>query len=328
MSSFFKRLRPEGLVQSRPEPSRGVGGGEPALDRFPSYEPLGRCQFRLVHLRPSKYWADPIAFEFQRCSLQPTKLPFYEAVSYTWGPIDEKGTVTYAGRRILVGKNVEALLRRFRLKDNTRLLWIDALCINQEDHSEKSEQVAMMDVIYQGASRVLIYLGEADEQCNNANSDSIMMHFGHRWSSEHFPIQKMAKFFDDRSWFSRMWVLQEVALAEHPLVVCGSCCIPWACIPAWWIRNSRHLEKHKWAVPPALSIDSIGARRNSLLQLLHSTRLSRATMPHDKVYGLIGLLSPMDKASIPIDYRREVEHLYTGVATSIIKQENSLKLLS
>ena len=106
------------------------------------------------------------------------------------------------------------------------LLWIDALCINQDNISERSAQVQLMDKIYQQASRVLIYLGEAESGSDNA-MDSIAQRHSDKYSTQ----MGVLDFFQRRPWFNRVWVLQEVALADCALAICGSKCVPWAWFP-------------------------------------------------------------------------------------------------
>ncbi|KAH7394789.1 heterokaryon incompatibility protein-domain-containing protein [Pyrenochaeta sp. MPI-SDFR-AT-0127] len=200
------------------------------------YSPLRRSESRLIHLHPGQ-WSDPISLTLQPFSLQPPELPFFEAVSYTWDDPMITTPVTCSGMTIQVMKSVENLLRRFRLAADTRLLWVDAMCINQEDLQERNDQVRAMDIIYQRASRVLIYLGEADDY-----SDSAMDAIAERKPSTS-SIQKMVlDFFEHRKWFSRVWVLQEVALADCALAICGSKCVLWANFPAWWAQNIVYLQ--------------------------------------------------------------------------------------
>lgn len=179
----------------------------------------------------------------------------------------------------------------------------------------------MMGTIYKRASRVLIHLGGSE----NDDTETVMDCFAKRVTPPDLAI--VTDFFEKRDWFHRIWILQEVALAEHALTICGSRCIPWACIPAWWAANGESLRS-SFVPPPSLSIDPIALKRSSLLQQLHDTRRSRATDPRDKIYGLIGLLSPEDKASVFVDYRKSVENVYQYVATAIILREKSLRILS
>ncbi|KAF2108922.1 heterokaryon incompatibility, partial [Lophiotrema nucula] len=93
--------------------------------------------------------------------------PIFEAISYTWA--DEDGNADlcepiYLGPELqvlLVTKNCSRALRRFR-KSINRLLWIDAICINQADVVERENQVRLMGSVYAQASRVIVYLGKGN----------------------------------------------------------------------------------------------------------------------------------------------------------------------
>jgi len=94
----------------------------------------------------------------------------YVALSYVWGadepsiPIDcGNGTLP-----VLVTKNCYAALRRLRERSRKRTMWIDAICINQQDKDERSYQVAMMRDIYSNASCVYIWLGEGTDRSDYA----------------------------------------------------------------------------------------------------------------------------------------------------------------
>ena len=63
-----------------------------------------------------------------------------------------------------ITKNLECALRYLRHKESPRVLWVDAVCINQNDEDEKSEQVSKMREIYGGATKVYAWLGEADRE--------------------------------------------------------------------------------------------------------------------------------------------------------------------
>ena len=92
----------------------------------------------------------------------------YEAVSYTWatedGNDERTNMILCDGAYIRVTLKGEAVLRRFRDSAAERILWVDAICINQEDTIERGQQVQLMGIIYSKASQVLIWLGEAPAQ--------------------------------------------------------------------------------------------------------------------------------------------------------------------
>jgi hypothetical protein len=87
-------------------------------------------------------------------------VPFYETISYCWGSPGRKTLLKLNGSMTLVPSTSEAAVRRMRFGDKPRVLWIDAICINQSSLSERSDQVALMSTIYSRASQNLVYLGE------------------------------------------------------------------------------------------------------------------------------------------------------------------------
>ena len=84
----------------------------------------------------------------------------YEALSYTWGPPEPKFPIVLHGSPHYVGQNCFEALRRLRWTTGTRKIFVDAICINQEDKSELSSQIALMGDVYSKAHRVLAWLRE------------------------------------------------------------------------------------------------------------------------------------------------------------------------
>jgi hypothetical protein len=90
--------------------------------------------------------------------------PSYEALSYCWGDATRLQPVLCNGNSILwVTQNLSNALQRMRPENGSRILWVDAICINQEDLLEKSWQVRMMADIYLGAESVLAWLGKSGD---------------------------------------------------------------------------------------------------------------------------------------------------------------------
>ena len=126
--------------------------------------------FRLVEIQPGTS-TDPVS-----CHLFSTRLrdlPTYEALSYTWGDQGNKELVTckegdQESFSLAVTANCALALRRLRLEDSPRVVWIDSICINQSKISERNHQVGLMGRIYSQASMVVIYLGEATEDSDEA----------------------------------------------------------------------------------------------------------------------------------------------------------------
>jgi hypothetical protein len=156
--------------------------------------------------------------------------PYY-CLSYTRGSQSTKCQIRINGRLHDVGQNLCEFLHTLRrhllsarkptrsrcsgkpqpkvLKD--LCIWIDALCINQRDETEKSKQVQMMGQIYKKAAMVLMWLG-SDPRVRAAvetlrNRRATLMSFGHYY-----------EFFKKVDYWSRAWIVQEVVLARRPVV--------------------------------------------------------------------------------------------------------------
>ncbi|CAI0650970.1 unnamed protein product [Colletotrichum noveboracense] len=103
---------------------------------------------------PKREWHEKV--------FRPPGFPENEALSYTWGNASDPLPITLGsdGAQIMITRSCYGALRNLRLKKSDRMLWVDAICINQKDGLEKSDQVRVMGRVYAASYRVLIYLGE------------------------------------------------------------------------------------------------------------------------------------------------------------------------
>jgi hypothetical protein len=115
--------------------------------------------------------------------------PRFEALSYTWGDKKNQKHIVLNGDTFLIRENIEAALRRLRYTNKLRILWVDAICVNQRDDIEKNEQVLLMRQIYESAERVCIWLGEPTDashlgvKCIQSNGWSLSMGW-YQWKLE------------------------------------------------------------------------------------------------------------------------------------------------
>jgi len=124
-----------------------------------SYKPLVRKEeIRLLRLEPGKAGG----LKGKLLHVQLNDNPAYEALSYAWGPPDKHYEITLPNGILRITKSLFLGLMRLRRRGKSRLLWIDQLCINQDDIAEKNKQILLMRRIYSSASRVLACLGEDD----------------------------------------------------------------------------------------------------------------------------------------------------------------------
>lgn len=122
------------------------------------HSPLADGQIRLLRLKPANDHSAPI--DCSLFAISPTKSTQYEAVSYTWGDPKRDRVIKVNSLDFQISRNLFELLPYLRRSRSDRVLWIDALCINQENPKERPSQVKMMGEIYKGASHVVIFLGK------------------------------------------------------------------------------------------------------------------------------------------------------------------------
>jgi hypothetical protein len=133
-----------------------------------TYAPLDRTksEIRVLRLQPSEDADSPLEGSLEHISLNIDS--DYEAISYTWGDNVKTNRISFGGVDFAITSNLAAALRVLRRKESDRSLWVDAICINQDDIPERSQEVLRMLSIYQHASKVVVWLGEASEDSSSA----------------------------------------------------------------------------------------------------------------------------------------------------------------
>jgi hypothetical protein len=334
---------------------------KPALREL-QYEPLPDSDVplvRLVELLPGKDCEPIIAV------LKVSKLNVeYEALSYCWGggPVDSP--ITCNELQLHITHNLKCSLQDLRRPDSPRLLWIDAICINQDDITEREQQVGIMGDIYRNAQRTVVWLGEAFMGTQIAFQALKRMYDLHYAKisdcaadimamivrGEHFTVQDPTTSPTDeeldalytllkRPWFLRMWVIQEISLAKRILVTCGNQELDWklffggAVVVFYLGFHGTGLKSSLFAALFELE----GTRSNlskrphdlELVELLNSFRRFRVTDPRDKVFALYGLLQTSDnKSQLICDYHSNPGRVFIKVAESILESCTTLDILS
>ena len=135
----------------------------PPLNEQCPYTPLDKNSrdIRVASLLPG-FWDDPISCVLSAVSIDDPNVAYeaYEALSYVWAQEPGTRAVALNGRQFYVTTNLFLALRRLRKRHDVRVIWVDALCIDQVDDTEKSHQVGMMGDIYRNCLRVFAWLGD------------------------------------------------------------------------------------------------------------------------------------------------------------------------
>jgi hypothetical protein len=287
------------------------------------------------------------------CVLQDA--PKYEALSYVWGKEEKQTSLNINGNPFLVQSNLHAALRRLSCRSNnaqesTRRLWIDAICINQNDNAEKSLQVMQMSKIYAGASNVLIWLGEADAsshlafdtlcQFANDNARDVRKTCDNLASSASNRRTALQEFFQ-RPYFKRAWIIQEVVAAKQATVICGGQSISFdKMFNALEMITGSGFFPYS---PATAAVTDLGLWREEYLRedsrerdewldlhfLLMYTRNKSCMNPRDSVYSIRGLASDSLSKGIVVDYDQPTEQVFIECAkNSLRKRPNDLRILS
>lgn len=201
-------------------------------DYFSIYRPLSPNEIRLLLLEPGGLH-EPLQATLST-SLLGTNGAQYQALSYVWGSAERKGNLSLDGFTLPITENLGSCLRYMRNESEAVLLWIDAVCINQQGVNEKNRQVSLMPLIYRQAQTVCVWLGEQSE--SSAIGVDVLNYFAtHPRPTRDAPWRILPpKLVHDglldvlsREWFQRIWVVQEVALGRRIKMICGSSSFSW-----------------------------------------------------------------------------------------------------
>ena len=325
-----------------------------------------RKAFRLLHIKPALHHVDAIRCELSTEYLDsevPEYTPKYEALSYVWG-LDIHHTPIYVAEESMrVTGNLYDALLHLRHVSEDRIVWIDALCINQNDLLERKHQVALMRRIYEKASSTIVWLGVCpDNDCELAMrylaqlGQDDQLHLldtltpyarvdGYHASSSN--IQNGLKSFLANKWWSRMWTVQEWILSQKvifqygPHLLCGQ-------LARQAIRNWRMhfhhlpccLQLHKSELEiehlhklffgfDAMDYIRLLMHNVSLPYVISQFRATRrASNPRDMVYGVLGLARNRYQDIVVADYFASTEETFEASTVAMIERTGSLDVLS
>lgn len=206
-----------------------------------SYAPLpGNDFIRILVLKPSTDRDAPLQSSLQIARLDHDDYP-YDALSYTWGapvfshmlyiegipPSNDPSNGGFYSMKIT--PNLAEMLRNMRDPHHPRRFWADAVCINQKDDVEKSNQIPLMFRIYQQAFRVAIWLGDSVEDQKRMRMLNLFARRRVRqteivstMSYDELKSEKEAVHrLTELPWFSRLWVVQEAVVNTDVTMYCG-----------------------------------------------------------------------------------------------------------
>ncbi|KAJ4366102.1 hypothetical protein N0V83_007737 [Neocucurbitaria cava] len=323
-------------------------------------------EIRLMTLLPAQDRESEVVCDLNNVRLTEDNVPAFEALSYTWGPPANPSTLrvsSLTNESIEVTRNLSEALPYLRDPEKPRILWIDAVCINQKSLAERGQQVQRMASIYSLAERVIVWLGLDDTDTNLAmaacglldskvdtnvggyavlkcrTNDPADAH----WGDKHAPLpydgatwQAIAKLLR-RPWFSRLWIWQEIRLAKpNAVITCGTDTMPWM-----HLRKALDCMVYKRVPFDTIGVEGLGALvRNgfdlattygyiTLKRLLTLMRHAQCTDSRDRVYGILGLSSNTDAhINVRPDYTKSVADVYMELLVCYMEKSQRLELFS
>jgi hypothetical protein len=298
----------------------------------------------------------------------------FEALSYAWDDEKGDGHIVCDGAILRVSKNCAAALRRIRIQAGQRptRLWLDAICINQRAPREKERQLAIMGEIYKKASNVIVWLDEHDQSSMRvleffeavaksyeqerkwSKTAKEALHMIRRWR---LMSEALAQFFN-RSWFTRMWPIQEVTLPSRGRVqmLCGTTKLPFEYLRFGWdvlrdlgvLPTAVNLDQAvalQFYIADALDLKRTEGRiatnafraplitdlsKFSLCGVMNATRYKACKYPKDKFFALYGVFQEL---GISFDITPSMYNKYSdsqimkAVMLACVKYDGNLDIL-
>ncbi|KAH8588239.1 heterokaryon incompatibility protein-domain-containing protein [Bisporella sp. PMI_857] len=329
------------------------------------YQPLGPAQTRLLRVHSSANPQSQILCDLFTVDLKKSGATVagssvkarYEALSYTWGDHPQPSSMIQVnGLPFWVSANLFEGLQELRHLGQDRVLWIDAVCINQKDLSEKSAQVGLMFSIYLKAHRVVVWLGLPTG--NDAELFALFNAHGTKGSNRKafFDAKAARKAASElikiKLWFRRTWIRQEVQAAREVHIACGchECTFDqFMYVMEELLPDLDIFRPHQDPQEQALRTKQTyvlfkfdcnyrqyrgEVYRQVWFTMIMRSSLYEATLPQDKVFAVLGIIAEMTKKEgdetigFPeIDYSKTVSLVYQDFLKHSINVSEDLACL-
>lgn len=300
----------------------------------------------------------------------------FQALSYSWGP-EEPQQVLYIASgnarsapadpdevslqpqwKCLPSRdNLASALRNLRSETGTRVLWIDAICIDQANLEERGRHVSRMDSIFSAAASIVVWLGPESEDSAPAMRflelmgrqmellDSLSLpapDAAHADWMKFLPLDqptyRSIRSLLARSWFQRLWIWQEIVLGHKGATVqCGQETISWyhlrrglvllreTNLPLASMRDG--LMANPLLYLPYCTIPYAKGLADGWSGLIHGTSLSECCDPKDRVYSLLGLCDSSLAAKLEVSYHFTHERVFSSFFRTFLEEYQSLILM-
>lgn len=297
--------------------------------RIPSL--TGSRDIRLVqfaHCDDTLDWIDLGSISMTIITTSLESCPPYRALSYAWGSAEVLQTITLEGQQLAIRKNLFDFLQMFYYSaDAVGYLWIDQLCIDQDNDIERSCQVQMMGEIFSKAQEVIAWIGTTAD-----SSDEMMKRIGdieRRATTSEAQVDNIWRsslsdgsdvssgvfdfiFLMQRPYWSRLWIIQELALAKHVQIYCGTA----QCSGSAFENVLRCLQLGT-SVQSSFPL-SLNERPTELglAEVIGRFCEAKCKDVRDKIFGLAALVKEIERPRV--DYSASPEKVFADVCARLL----------
>ena len=269
-----------------------------------------------------------------RCKLIHVNLednPAFEAVSYTWATEEGDDSLTKTirvsdGTSIKITVNCEAVLRGLRKCGLSRRLWLDAICIDQSNTTERNHQVGLMNHIYTRAWRVMVCMDDHTAKLGSKAVTSERYSELFKWlrrDDNSRPGDQIALTLHHMMrlrYFRRVWVIQEVALAKAVYLRVNNQEIH---VTSAILQRIRRENSQQGVLDWDIS-------REPVADIVTCLRLSwncDCSDLRDRVFGMLSLMEPVARSLIPVDYTLAVDTIHSHALLAAVQSQGALEVL-
>jgi Heterokaryon incompatibility protein (HET) len=323
-----------------------------------SFDKLDDCpsKIRLLRVEYKSCVASPA---YTLITVPLAHAPNYEAISYTWDDQKADQAIIINNRQFLVTLNAQRIIENRLFRSRDRWLWIDAVCINQRDNLEKSAQVAIMGSIYRSAALVTVWLDTREVKMSDTLLATSLLYTirRRRIFKRRYHVRNEAFIGNSRMWralerlithnyWSRVWVIQELALAKRKQIVYGGLCISGeiftmlvaddivnfrgtvsTCMALSGVDVDQHLLATMQISRIQKCIDLVrGDLAMSLTEVLTTAVQANSKDPRDKIFGFYNIIQHARPpksilTELKPNYNRCTGDLFMAVASRLLPQD-------
>ncbi|KAI4112128.1 MAG: hypothetical protein LQ339_000136 [Xanthoria mediterranea] len=326
------------------------------------YTPLNEKagEIRLMTLLPGRFNA-PVCITLETKVLSHANIPDFQALSYAWGSeLDRLNIHVVAGRGVQgvksaalsVTRNLFEGLKHLRQTRWSTVLWIDQICVDQKNLEERGKQVLRMPDIYSLAQGVVVWLGPEEDNSNVAMEilNDVGQDVTMDWDLMQYRVDPCSSLdshshnlspqqwlsimnLTARSWFDRLWVVQEICLARKWVrMVCGFKIIPFVTfgnaigyLEGKYNRITGRERETLFEIDRLFALKAGGGFR--LEHVLRDTRHRDCKDKKDRVYAVLSLLPEREKLGILPDYTISAPAVFENIVLQKLKYDNTLTML-